>query len=82
MTITPSNVEALLDAGRLQVQMAHGAWWAIRRNGATRRWKRDPARFYIPYKAGLKVYGNITQDDFHNGALHPAYRIAVACDSR
>lgn len=30
-----------------------------RRNGATRRWKREPSRFEIPVKHGLRSYDRI-----------------------
>lgn len=32
-----------------------------RRNGATQRWKRDPERFRIPIKYGLRAYSSITE---------------------
>ena len=54
--LTPDNVDELLDGGRLEVAMAYGRWWRLRRNGATRRWKRDPRRVRVPVKAGLYVY--------------------------
>lgn len=78
--ITRDNIDTLLDAGRLQVLMSSGRWWAIRRNGMTKRWKRDASRIYIPYKAGMYVYGSITETDF-NGAVgslfaNSGYRIA------
>jgi hypothetical protein len=62
--ITPSTVESLLDAGAIQERMVNGNWWTIRRNGQTKRWKRDTSRLRIPYKAGLYVYGDITEHDF------------------
>lgn len=72
MNITRENVEQLLDAGKIEVAMAHGKWWRIRRNGATKRWKKDASRIRIPYKAGLRNYGTI--EDVHftaMGVLHP-----------
>ena len=62
--ITRGNVEQLLDAGLLEVEMNNGRWWRIRRNGQTKRWKRDPQRIYLPFKAGMKVYGAIETSDF------------------
>ena len=34
-----------------------------RRNGATKTWKRDPARFKVPVKHGLYTYGTITDQN-------------------
>lgn len=74
-TITRANVDELLDARRIEVRMNHGRWWAIRRNGATRKWKRDPARIYIPFKVGFKGYGTITELDFdEHGNLASHFR--------
>jgi hypothetical protein len=70
--ITRANIDALLDAGRLEVEMTGGRWWRIRRNGATRRWKRDASRIYIPFKAGFRTTGAITESDF-NGACGSLY---------
>jgi len=79
LAITRETVDALLDRGRIEIAMAtrgqpNGKWWKIRRNGATKRWKRDASRIYVPYKAGMYVYGQITEGDFlENGELNPAY---------
>lgn len=70
--ITRDNIDALLDSGQLEVQMSSGRWWQIRRNGATKRWKRDARRIYIPFKAGIHTYGAITESDF-NGAVGSLY---------
>lgn len=67
--VTRENVEQVLDGGLLQVHMRNGNWWDVRRNGATKRWKRDPDRIYIPIKFGFKNTSNITQDDFIDGVL-------------
>lgn len=62
--ITRENIDELLDAGRIEVRMQSGAWWSIRRNGQTKRWKSQPGRIRIPYKYGFKGYGAITTWDF------------------
>ncbi len=62
--ITRENVDAMLDAHRIEVAAFNGKWYTIRRNGATRRWKRDPRRIYIPFKVGFRNHGNITESDF------------------
>ena len=62
--ITKDNIDALLDAGKICAGMRNGAWWRIRRNGATKRWKKDATRIYVPFKAGLKSYGALTETDF------------------
>ncbi len=62
--VTRANVDALLDGGCLQAAMTGGRWWTIRRNGATRKWKRDARRIAIPHKMGMYGYGTITENDF------------------
>lgn len=47
-----------------------------RRNGQTKRWKREPARFEVPVKHGLKSYDRIdaaalTDPYIHTGADCP-----------
>lgn len=78
--ITRANVDALLDAGKIECAMKSGKWWRIRRNGKTRAWKRDTTRIEIPFKMGMYGYGVISQDDFIGncpGALNPEhFRIA------
>lgn len=54
--LTPQNIDALLDSGRLEIKMRNGNWWRLRRNGATKRWKTDPNRVRVPLKAGLRTY--------------------------
>ena len=56
---TLEEAEAALGAGRLFVFMAHGRYWLARRGGATKLWKRDPARFRVPIKAGFRARGAI-----------------------
>ena len=60
--INAETIDSLLDSGRLYVKMRNGNWWQLRRNGATKRWKRDPERFYVGVKAGLHVYDAIACD--------------------
>ena len=55
--MTLQELERLLDSRSLEILMRNGNWWAIRRNGATKRWKREPSRFQIPIKAGLRSHG-------------------------
>lgn len=63
------EVEAALDSHRLEVQATNGHWYTIRRNGATRRWKRDPERYRIPFKWGFQNYGAL------EWAYHPDVRL-------
>lgn len=62
--ITRDNIDALLDAGRIQVAMSGHRWWSIRRNGATKRWKRDPMRIRVPFRYGFKGQASIDEHDF------------------
>lgn len=64
--ITRANVDELIDSHRIEVKMASGAWWAIRRNGKTQTWKSQPGRIRIPYKYGFMGYGAITTWDFRD----------------
>jgi hypothetical protein len=52
-----AELEAALDVGRLHVRMNHGAWWIVRRGGKTRRWVRDPQRWRVPIRVGLRETG-------------------------
>lgn len=67
--ITRDNVEQLLDARRIEVSVGGGHWWVVRRNGATKLWKKSPERIRIPIKAGFRDTGVIDEGDFINGAL-------------
>ena len=49
--------------------------WEWRRNGATKRWKREPDRFSIPVKYGMYDFGHITENDhIHLAKDCPALR--------
>lgn len=62
-TYTREQLETALDAGQLHATLTNGKVWRVRRNGATRVWKRDPTRFRIPVKAGMYSFGAIQQDN-------------------
>jgi hypothetical protein len=55
------ELEKALDAGHVEIAMINGRWWKARRNGKTRRWVRDPMRFEIPIKFGLKKCATLDQ---------------------
>ena len=66
MTHTRQELEAALDQGRLFWDRGPGKNnWRLRRNGATKTWKSDPSRFYIPVKAGLETCGAIEPGTIH-----------------
>lgn len=72
-SITRDNVEQLLERRMIMANIGRGKWWEIRRNGATKRWKRSPEKFRIPIKAGLREYGYIDESHFGpDGILDPA----------
>lgn len=74
--ITRENIDKLLDARRIEAAMRDGKWWRIRRNGATKRFKRDPMRIRVPVKAGMKSYYTITEADFGaDGVLSTNFRV-------
>ena len=60
---TLEQLETALDSGLLEGRMTNGRWWRLRRNGQTKRWKRNPERFRLPIKAGFRVYDAFTEAD-------------------
>ena len=63
LSIKPTlrDIERALDTSKLLVRMNSGRLWRCRRNGKTQLWQRTPGKFRIPVKAGLRVYGEITE---------------------
>lgn len=59
--VTHENVEHLLDSGLLYVGINNGAWWLARRNGKTKKWRKEPERYEIPYKVGFRRTGRLSQ---------------------
>lgn len=75
--ITRHNIDQTLDQGRLEGLGVNGKWYRLRRNGQTRRWKRDPSRIYIPVKWGFRQTLAITERDFApDGTLSTNFRAA------
>jgi predicted type IV restriction endonuclease len=60
---TRQEIETALDSGNLWAAMRNGRFWKCRRNGKTQTWKREPERFSIPVKAGLKSCARVTETD-------------------
>jgi hypothetical protein len=60
--MTQLELEAALDAGKLEVRMSHGKWWKARRNGKTKSALPGPA-WYIPCKIGFNEFMRLTQVD-------------------
>lgn len=54
-------IEQAIDDHHLWVRVSTGRYWRCRRNGVTKRWKRDANRFRIPFKAGMFVFGEVTE---------------------
>jgi hypothetical protein len=52
--MTREQLEIALDRGQLQMQGNGGRWYDVRRNGATKTWKRQPGKVEIPCKVGFK----------------------------
>ena len=63
MTYTLEQIETALDAGRLYVRAPSMS--QARRNGATKRWKRDPSWFRLPIKYGFRGTHAITESDLN-----------------
>lgn len=67
LNITRDNIDALLDRHAIQYYSPHrGKWYDIRRNGQTKRWKRDASRITVPCKIGFREAFQITEADFRS----------------
>lgn len=62
-----ADAEYCLDHGTLQVLGHHGRWYNLRRNGATKRWKRNPHKASIPVKVGFREAFRLEFDDACGG---------------
>ena len=62
MSSSHQQVRYEIEQGAIWVRMNNGRYWRVRCNGATKLWKRDPWRYRIPVKAGLKVFSEITNE--------------------
>lgn len=49
-----AELETALDRGSVQLLGNNGRWYDIRRNGATKTWKRRPGLAEIPCKVGFR----------------------------
>lgn len=63
--LSRADIDSFVDAGSVEVEMASGKWWQVRRNGATQTWKSNPGNFRIPVKAGFRTCTAITQTNLH-----------------
>lgn len=70
---TLQEIETALDGGKLWIAINNGKYWVARRNGATRRWKRNPGRFYVPFKYGFRECGALTETDVASFGAPPAW---------
>lgn len=75
--ITRSNLDALLDAGALQVSLLTAdEWFSIRRSGRT---SDDGVNLFVPYVVEpFGFFGSITEYEFQvNGGVLPSdyYRV-------
>lgn len=76
--LTRHELETALDAKRLYMRMHTGNWWVLRRNGKTQTWKTRNGAFRIPFKAGFRGTGALTEADLAEGALRIAHDLGTA----
>jgi hypothetical protein len=74
--ITRDTIDALLDAGALQINMLTEDWFSIKRYGKT---DSDGDQFFLAYRVvGKPWFGTITEFEFQsNGGVLPSdyYRV-------
>jgi hypothetical protein len=73
---TLDEIEYALDHGMLWVLVGSGRYWLARRNGATKRWKREPDRFELPVKSGMRNYGRLFRTS--EVGIHVGYAYVVS----
>src|SRR5882672_534162 len=71
--IERAEIDNALDTGQIFAQMNDGSYQKMRRNGATRTWKKSPERLVVPFKHGFRGFGRITERHLIDGHLHPDY---------
>lgn len=79
--LTRHELETALDAKRLYMRMPTGNWWVVRRNGKTQTWKTRDGAFRIPFKAGLRATGALTESDLGETALRIAHDIPAGVNT-
>jgi len=67
--MTLDELEQALDGGNLWVQATATRYWKVRRNGVTKRWKRDLYRYSIPCKAGFRDTFSLTNETVDRHSL-------------
>lgn len=65
--MTREEFEQALDAGKIRTRLRFGALWRTKRNGKTKTWKKDPTRWEVPIKIGLKEYGTVDRHNVDSG---------------
>jgi hypothetical protein len=71
--MTLDEIETALDSYQLEVRWNNGRWHAVRRNGATKHWKKPctpTGRWRIPCKTGFRDCFAIAPL-WHDGDLTP-----------
>jgi hypothetical protein len=62
MSSSHQQVAYEIDHGAIWIRVNNERYWKVRRNGATKLWKRDLFRYRIPVKAGMYVFSEITNE--------------------
>lgn len=59
LVLSLEQIEENLDSGALCAPTTIGTTWAVKRNGRTRLWKREPLKFEIPVRVGFRSFATI-----------------------
>ena len=78
--MTQHEVSAALDAGHVWARMTRGgAYWCLRRNGATRTWVTGSTHWSTPFKVGFRECGRLDHDSLVARVVQAARRALRHC---
>lgn len=69
MKLTQAEIADALEHNKIKWVSPNSTFWATRRASKTKLWKREPTRYQITVKMGLKSYAQLTNETEFNQVL-------------